>query len=438
MTEAMLGRVHRDSSSASLIAHESRLIGPGLPKAVLWTELAITHGEGASLFDSAGNRYLDFMGAGGVNSIGHGHPAVAEAVAAQMRRFTVGSFPSQARARLMDELAAVLPPKFDAVQLYSGGTEAVEAALRLAKSVTGRAEFLAFWGGFHGKTLGSAALTTNGRDAVAPLPGGYFNSPYASTSVNDFGLAPDENAALCSRIAQETVKQNCSRLAAVVIEPVQGRSGNIVGHGRFLSDMDALARRHGALVISDESMTGFGRTGAPFGFQHFPGFEPDILILGKGLGAGYPVTAVAAARELMSIGSFGDPSASSSSFGGFPVACTAAATTLEIIRTEQLTGNAAKLGEWLLTRLQQTLAGCPVVTDVRGLGLALGIQLVDGKTTAGVPVTEAVFRALVDRGLLVMLGGTTLRLYPPLNVTQEELSTAADILVDVLTGPTGE
>lgn len=426
------GRLRPDTKSSELIAREERLIGPGLPKAVLWTELAIDRGEGAHLFDLDGNRYLDFMGAGGVNSIGHAHPAVTEAVSAQLNRYTVGAFPTAARAELLEELAAVLPPGYDAVQLYSGGTEAVEAALRLAKSATHRGEFLSFWNGFHGKTLGSAALTTNGRDALAPLPGGFFNTPYASSTINELGMPTDDWSRLCTRLARETVRHNCSgRLAAVVVEPVQGRAGNVVGDARFLAEMQRLAIQQGALLISDESMTGFGRTGRDFSFQHFPEVRPDVLIVGKGLGAGYPVTAVIARRELMTRGSFGEPSASSSSFGGFPVACAAAAATLRVIRSESLADRAAANGRWLLDRLRADLAGNSLVADVRGLGLAIGIQLVEPATT-GLTAIERVFRALVAHGLLVMLGGTTLRLYPPLNINENDLSAAAAILAEVL------
>jgi 4-aminobutyrate aminotransferase-like enzyme len=431
---AIPGLHDAETSNALAIARELRLIGPGLPKAVLWTELAISHGDGPYLFDLEGSRFLDMMGAGGVNSIGHAHPAVAGAISEQAHRFTVGSFPTEARARLLNELCETLPPEFDAIQLYSGGTEAVEAALRLAASATGKTEFLSFWGGFHGKTLGSAALTTNGRNAVAPLPGGFFNTPYASATTNNLSMATNDYSALCTALARETVRQNSSgRLAAVIIEPVQGRSGNIVPDPAFMAGVDRLARENNALLISDESMTGFGRTGLDFGFQHFPGMRPDVLIVGKAMGGGYPVTAVISRRELMSRGAFGEPSASSSSFGGFPVACAAAAATLEVIRCEQLAQRAAVSGSWLLERLRADLTHCPIVADIRGLGLAVGVELVDRPTADGTSVVERVFRELVLRGLLVMIGGTTLRLYPPLNIGAAELDFSAEVLAEVLT-----
>lgn len=422
---ARYGRAAPGAASAAVAADEAVTIGSGLPQAVLWSELAADYGEGSVLVDVDGNCYLDFMGAGGVNSVGHGHPTVAEAVAAQARRVTVGAFPSAARAELMRELRAVLPPELDAVQLYSGGTEAVEAALRLAKSFTGRYEFLSFWGGFHGKTLAAAALTTNARPALGPLPGGYHSAPYARATGTPAADAAE--TARCAALARETVRQQVAGgLAAVVVEPLQGRAGNIVPAAGFLAECAAIARDNGALLVSDESMTGFGRTGRDFGYQHEHGVVPDVLVLGKGLGAGYPVTAVAARRELMSRGPFAQPSASSSSFGGFPVACAAGAAALRVIREEGLVERAREGGERLLGRLRADLAGVAGVRDVRGRGLAVAVEPADPARV------EPLFRSLVDRGLLVMLGGGALRLYPPLTVRDDELDDAVAILAEVL------
>ncbi|HVX47344.1 MAG TPA: aminotransferase class III-fold pyridoxal phosphate-dependent enzyme, partial [Mycobacteriales bacterium] len=321
LTASRLGLRNPRTLSAEHWAAEQEAIGPGLQAVMLWSQLCIRTASGALLCDVDGNEIVDFQGAGGVNSIGHANPRWAKAVADALAAGPAGAFGTEPRREMAAAVRAVLPPPLDRIQLYSGGTEAVEAGLRLAKSVTGKHEFLSFWGGFHGKTMGSLALTAGARAGLGPLPAGYFSAPFPNPYRPVFDPDPARDVTACLENAREVIKQNSTgALAAIVVEPMQGRCGNVVPGPGFLSGLKELAREFDALLICDEMMTGFGRTGSMFAFtQH--DVQPDIVTVGKGMGNGYPVTGVIASADTMAAAPFSDPSASSSSFGAFPGAC---------------------------------------------------------------------------------------------------------------------
>jgi 4-aminobutyrate aminotransferase/4-aminobutyrate aminotransferase/(S)-3-amino-2-methylpropionate transaminase len=434
------GRHAQPQESAAHWADEQDTIGPGLQAVVLWAQLCVGAASGAVLTDLDGNQVLDFQGAGGVNSIGHAHPQLAAALAHEVQAAPAGAFGSAARRDMVHALRRLLPDGLDRIQLYSGGAEAVEAALRLAKSVTGKHEFLSFWGGFHGKTMGSLALTSGARSGLGPLPPGNFSAPYANCYHCPFRLEFPSCGLACVDHARDVIKESSTgALAAIVVEPVQGRSGNVVPPPGYLAALESVAREFDALLIVDEMMTGFGRTGEMFAFTA-EGISPDIVTVGKGMGAGYPVTGVIAAAATMAAAPFSDPSASSSSFGAFPMACRAVATTADILLTDDLPAHAAKVGGQLLAELGDLAQAAPLVGDVRGSGLAIGIELVADKATRQ-PVTKDVVRdvflALLDAGVLVMVGGNSLRLYPPLNVDADLACEAADIIRATLTALPG-
>ncbi|MET9882631.1 aspartate aminotransferase family protein [Streptomyces sp. NPDC006430] len=430
--------------SAAHWSAEQETIGPGLQAVMLWAKFCVAAADGAVIEDLDGNRVLDFQGAGGVNSIGHAHPRFVQEMARQLTTWTAGALGSPARLDMVRVLQEFLPAPFDRIQLYSGGTEAVEAALRLAKSTTGKHEFLSFWGGFHGKTMGSLALTTgSARSGLGPLPSGNFSAPYANCYRCPLKLSYPSCGLACVDSAREVIKQHSTgALAAIVVEPVQGRSGNVVPPPGYLAALSSVAREFDAVLISDEMMTGFGRTGTAFAYQHDQ-VEPDILTVGKGMGSGYPVSGVIASTETMSAAPFSDPSASSSSFGAFPMACRAVATTVEIIQEEDLAARAMRLGKQLLESLKPLVDSAPLVGDVRGLGLALGIELVadkDTKEPADPATVRRAYLALLEAGVMVMTGGNTLRLYPPLTVDEDQAAEAAEIVrvtLNALPGPTG-
>ncbi|WP_228972964.1 aspartate aminotransferase family protein [Streptomyces sp. DH12] len=421
-------------------AEEQEVIGPGLQAVMLLSRLCVAAADGAELVDVDGNRLIDFQGAGGVNSLGHAEPRFTAALAEELTRATAGAFGSPARLDMVRALRDFLPEELDTVQLYSGGTEAVEAALRLAKSVTGGHEFLSFWGGFHGKTMGSLALTAGARSGLGPLPPGYFSAPYANCYRCPFKLTAPSCGFACVEHARDVIKENSTgALAAIVVEPVQGRSGNVVPPPGYLTALGEVAREFDALLVADEMMTGFGRTGAAFAYQHEEA-RPDVLTVGKGMGGGYPVTGVIAARETMAAAPFSEPSASSSSFGAFPMACRAVATTTTVLTDDKLVENAAERGREMLHRLADLVELAPLVGDVRGAGLALGIELVADKATrepAPKSVVQRVYLQLMEAGVLVMLGGNTLRLYPPLTLGREQAETAVGIIRETLLRATG-
>ncbi|WP_329521022.1 aspartate aminotransferase family protein [Spirillospora sp. NBC_01491] len=410
---------------------EQEVLGPGLQAVMLWSELCVEEASGAVLTDMDGNRILDLQGAGGVNSIGHANPRLVDALTTEITTAPAGAFGSRARRDMTNSLRRVLPGDLDRIQLYSGGTEAVEAALRLAKSVTGKHEFLSFWGGFHGKTAGSLALTAGARAKLGPLPPGYFSAPYANCYRCPFKLKPASCGFACVDHARSVIKENSTgSLAAVVVEPVQGRSGNVVPPPGYLSALKGLAEEFDALLIVDEMMTGFGRTGSMFAFTQ-DDVEPDIVTVGKGMGGGYPVTGVIASAETMSASPFSDPSASSSSFGAFPMACRAVAVVTDALVEGDLPAHAAKLGTEMLAALAPLAEEAPLVGDVRGLGLAIGIELVADKQTrepVGKDIVRKAFLALMEAGVLVMVGGNSLRLYPPLNIDTEQAHQAVDLI----------
>ncbi|WAX78118.1 aspartate aminotransferase family protein [Streptomyces sp. KMM 9044] len=414
---------------------ERELLGPGISAAVDWIGIVVARAEGARVWDTEGKSYLDFMGGAGVNLIGHSHPRLVSAIAQQSRAWMIGAHASKARLALLEKLSAVLPDDTMQTQFYSGGSEAVEAALRLAKSATGRFGVLSFWNSFHGRTAAGLALTPGAHGGYGPAVPGVTHAPYADCASCPLRLTFPSCGFACVDHARQVVAQSSAPApAAIVVEPVQGRAGNLVPPSGYLAALRELARELGALLVVDESMTGFGRTGRMFAVEH-DDVVPDVLIMGKGMGGGYPVTAVAAHRDLMRTAPFGLPSGSSSSFGGFPLACAAASAVLDVVRDEHLVTRGRETGNALLRLLTSELGNLPVVGRIQGQGMALGIQLVDPRcprTAFPRPRLRRVVSQLAHHGVLVMAGGNSLRLYPPLNVGLEDAEHAVAVLGGVL------
>lgn len=412
---------------------ELAILGPGVSEAVAWAGLVVERAAGARLTDADGRDYLDLMGGAGVNLIGHSHPGYLDSLHRQLDAWMIGAHASTARLDALRGLAELLPATLNRVQFYSGGAEAVEAAIRLAKSASGKFEILSFWRGFHGRTATALAATGGARAGLGPAMTGVHTTPYAycyrcplKTTFPGCGLA-------CVDLARETLREISSgSLAAILVEPVQGRAGNVVPPPGYLAALRELAYEHDALLIADESMTGLGRTGTILASADA---GPDIVVLGKGMGNGYPVSAIAAPAEIMAAGPFGRPSASSSSYGGFPLACTAVAAVAHAVRDQHLADRAHTLGAEFLTLLRELIPESGIVGQIRGLGLAVGIELIaDQETRAPLSKTDlhAVFTQLLDRGVLVMTGGGSLRLYPPLTIDITELTDAAHVIASVL------
>ena len=371
--------------------------------------IAFHHGQGARLWDLEGRVYLDFIGGIATSSLGHAHPALTRALCEQAARYIHVSnlylIPEQARAaRLLAEASGL-----DRAFFCNSGAEANEAAIKLARRRAydlGRPEaneILVAEGGFHGRTLGALAATGNPAYHVgfAPLPGGFRFVPY-----NDL-------AAAAAAVGPAT--------CAILVEPVQGEGGVVLGDLAWLAGLQTICRAHDALFMLDEVQTGIGRTGRMFAFQHY-GLAPDVVCLAKGLGGGVPIGAVlardAAARHLV-------PGSHGSTFGGNALATAAACAVIETIQTDGLLDHVAAMSTRLRSGLTALATRLPVVREVRGIGLLLAVDL----AVEAAPVVAA----CAERGLLVNNVRThTLRLAPPLVVTADDVDAAVGVLADVL------
>jgi 4-aminobutyrate aminotransferase/(S)-3-amino-2-methylpropionate transaminase len=355
-----------------------------------------------------------------VNALGHCHPRHVEAIAAQARTLVVGSFTSAPRAALVNAVCELAPPGLDRLQLYSSGAEAVESALRLARCATGRTELVGFWGGFHGKTAGAMALMGSAaRHGLGPLPAGSTLVPYADCYRCPLQLAYPSCGLACAEFARKAMReQPAGPVAAVVVEPMQGTAGNIVPPNEFLPAIADAARELGALLVADEMITGLGRTGKPWGVDH-SGTRPDVVTIGKGFGSGFPVSGVLARDAVAHSKPWSNPSGASSSYGGNALAAAAALASVETIRDERLWENAERVGGVMLAELRRMQERHPVVGDVRGAGLFLGVELVKDRGTKeplDQKVTRRLYEACLRRGLLAMTYSPHVRLQPALTI----------------------
>jgi 4-aminobutyrate aminotransferase / (S)-3-amino-2-methylpropionate transaminase / 5-aminovalerate transaminase len=422
-------------NSRALFADEQSHIAPGRQRISLLAGLAFDHGEGATLTDVDGNVFVDFFAGVAVASLGHGHPALAQALARQASRLIVGTFATPERAEAFRLLNECAPAGLNRAHLYSGGAEAVEAALRLARSKTKRHEVLSFWGGFHGKTGGVIGLIGDeSKQGYGPLPGGQYMVPYADCYRCPFKLEYPACGMYCVDFAREQLKRaSGGALAAVIVEPMQGTAGNVIPPDDYLPAVRQLAHEQGAMLIADEMITGFGRTGRMWGVEH-SGVAPDIMTIGKGMGSGFPVSGVLLSEELGRSEPFGKPSASSSSYGGNPLAAAALAATLRTIESERLVANSAAVGAYMLDRLMRLKEKYEFVGDVRGKGLLIGLDLVrdrESRELLGRSITETIFSEALKRGLLVMGYFPRMRINPPLVITQEQAEAGVEILDEV-------
>ncbi len=409
----------------------------GAQKVAMLAGIVLDRGKGRHITDLEGRTYLDFMAGIGVCSLGYSHPRYIAALTEQLQRITVGSFTSPNRVKFLTRMAEVAPGELSLTQLYSGGAEAVEAAVRLAKSYTQKHEVLAFWGGFHGKTGGVLGLMgSTFKQHWGPLHPGLFLTPYAYCYRCPFKLTYPACGLHCLEFARQVIKLHTTGdLAAILVEPIQGTAGNVVPPPEFLPGLLDIARENGALLIADEMLTGFGRTGAMFGCNHF-GVVPDIMTIGKGMGSGFPVSGLISTPEIMAAEPYAKPSAASSSYGGNPLASTAAWITLETLLEEKLVENSAEVGAFLLERLLALKEKYPFIGRVEGRGLMIGMELVQNKDTKEpLPgqVMETIFKESLKRGLLSMNYTAQFRINPPLSLTREEAEAGAAILDEVFT-----
>lgn len=397
--------------------------------------LVARRGQGMFVEDVDGNSFLDFSAGIAVVSTGHCHPDVVKAIQRQAETLIHMSgtdFYYPQIAQLAEKVAAITPGSF-AKRVYFGnsGTEAMEAALKLARYHTRRPGFIGFLGSFHGRTFGALSITASKavqRNRFGPLLPGVAHSPYPNPYRCAVGHRPGE----CSCDPVEFIEKKLFKtsvppeeVAAIVVEPIQGEGGYIIPPATFLPRLRELADRHGILLIFDEVQCGMGRTGKMWACQH-DGVVPDILISAKGIASGLPLSVTVARADIMDW----PPGAHASTFGGNPVACAAAFETIRLLE-EKYVDNAARVGEYILKRTANWPAKHPIVGQVRGRGLMIGIELVKNQETRE-PYPEARPRILeraFEQGLLILgCGESTVRLMPPLIVEPQHADVALEIL----------
>ena len=438
MTAVMKKGVERavGPRSKELFARESAYMAPGLQSIALYSGLAMARGRGSRLWDEDGNEYIDFVAGIGVGSVGHCHPHYVETLRRQLELLTFGSFTTEVRTKFLELLAGLTPPGLTRIQLFSGGAEAVEAALRLAKSATGRYEFMGFTGAFHGKTGGVLPLLSGDfKHGLGPFVPGLYVAPYANCYRCPLGLRYPDCGIACVEELRRTMREDTAgEIAAIIIEPIQGTAGNVVPPKGFLPAVREVAREAGALFIADEMLTGFGRTGTMWACDD-EGIVPDVMTVGKGIGGGFPLAGLISTDELTSKPPFSNPSGSSSSYGGNPLAAAAGLASLEILVGENLTENARRVGAAMRARLERMQERHSEIGDVRGRGLLLGVELVKDRTTKE-PLPKAwtreLFAECLRRGLVAMCYAHTIRINPPLSIDEATALEGLEILDEAM------
>ena len=422
--------------SQELRKREDAHLAPGLQRFALMAGVVVKEARGSAVTDVDGNVLLDIIGGIGVNGLGHSHPEYVQAIQTQVAKASVGSFTSEPRVKLLEQLAEHRPaPSLHRTQLYSSGAEAVESALRLAKSHTGKYEFVSFSGGFHGKTMGVLSLMgSDFKNGLGPMVPGSHIAPYADCYRCPLKLSYESCGLACVEATRRQIKQNSSgKVAALLIEPMQGTAGNVIPPKEFLPAIKEVAREFDALLIVDEMITGFGRCGTYWGSEH-SGVEPDIVTLGKQFGAGFPISAIVSTDEIVGAKPWSDPSGSSSSYGGNPLAAAAASASLRIIDEEGLVANSKRVGAYFLKKLEDWTDRYPFVGDVRGAGLFIGLDLVRDKATKE-PLASAVcgriFHECLRRGLLTMTYTHRVRIQPAMTIDEGTVDSATAILTEV-------
>jgi 4-aminobutyrate aminotransferase len=416
----------------AVIARDEKVVSPSYTRCY---PLVAAKGEGAMIEDVDGNRFLDFNAGIAVVATGHCHPQVVEAVqrqAARLIHMSGTDFYYNELVSLAERLDRIAPGSVSRrVSFGNSGAEAMEGAIKLARYATGRDKIIAFFGSFHGRTMGALSLTSRKavqRAGFGPLVPGVTHAPYPYCYRCPYGQTPDTCAVECVKHIEDTLLKTISpaeETAAIVVEPVQGEGGYIVPPQKFFDELSRLARENGILLVLDEVQTGMGRTGKMFAADHF-GVVPDILTVAKGIASGLPLGATVARADLMTW----PPGAHASTFGGNPVACAAALVTIDLLERE-LVDHAARMGARMMERLRLWPGRFPIVGDVRGLGLMLGVELVKSQVTKerATAMRDRVVDLAFHRGLLILgAGDNVLRLCPPLVITEDQCDFALDTL----------
>lgn len=399
--------------------------------------ISAERGEGVYIYDESGGAWLDFGAGIGVTSTGHCHPKVVAAAREQVGKLIHGQYTTLTHPNLLllaDRLAELMPDPIDSIAFSNAGTESVEAALRLARHATGRANIIAFTGGFHGRTMASASLTTSTtkvRTGYHPMMAGVAFSPFPHSY--RYGWSDEEATRFCLQELDNLFLTQSAPgdTAAMIIEPVQGEFGYYPATAGFMQGLRERCDRHGILLICDEIQAGFGRSGKFWSHEHF-GVQPDIVISAKGLASGFPISAIGAPERLMAKGL---PGSQGGTYGANAVACAAAVATIDVIREERLVENAREQGAYLRERLDTLKREHDCIDEVRGMGLMLGMEIVDDKGNPDGPHAEALLKNCEQHGLLLLRCGThgqVVRWLPPLIVKREQIDDAVETFSQAL------
>jgi 4-aminobutyrate aminotransferase len=414
----------------TLLARDARVVSPSYPRDY---PFVMDYGRGAEVWDVDGNRFIDFAAGIAVTSTGHAHPQVVQAIKNVADRFLhiSSDYYHELQIQLGEKMDAIVPFDEPAMTFFTNsGTESVEGALKLARYVTGRPRFIGFLGGFHGRSMGSLAFTASKYTQQAsffPTMPGVTHVPFPNNYHPVFAGA-DQGEAVLNYIENVLFQSNvpAHEVAAILLEPIQGEGGYLVPPDSFLPGLRALCDRYGILLIADEVQTGIGRTGKMFAVEHWR-VQPDIITTAKGLASGMPIGTVTARKSVMEQWPNG---AHGNTYGGNPLCCAAALATIDLIEAEYK-DNAARMGQYLLDKMRVLADRYPAIGEVRGKGLMIGLEFVKDRLTkapAKKLVQEVIHEAFHNGLLLLPCGVSTIRLMPPLMLTQDLADEAVEIL----------
>lgn len=409
----------------------------GLSSQVKLFPVCFEEGSGITLTDVDGNTYLDFSSGIYVTSLGHCHPKISEAIAYWAKKLmNAHDFTTPVKEKLLEKMAEILPGKLNAVQLYSDGATAVEAAIRAARAITNKHEFISAYRDFHGKSMGAVSCAQMYRSetfSYGPTRGAGFYMVPRPDPYRPLWKKPDgtiDTDAYISFYESFLKEGTVGNVAAFVLEPVQGWAGSIFPPDDFFPKLKSLCEKHHILLYDDEVLAGMGRTGEWLTLNHW-NVIPDIVTFGKSFGNGFPVTAMVVSEEN---GEALEKISASSSYGGNPMACAAALASIEVIEEENILENVREVGSYFMKRMQRMKREHPIIGDVKGKGFLLGIELVKDKITKE-PFVEAgvvVYQKAFKRGLAWIPAGHILRMSPPLIMDEKYAKIGMDIIEDAI------
>lgn len=400
-----------------------------------YSEIVVDHAEGAYIYGEDGKQYLDFTCGIGVTNTGHCHPKVVAAAQAQVGKLIHGQANivyHKPMLDLVDQLLTVVPPSLDTFFFSNSGAEAIEAAVKLARAATGRPNIISFVGGFHGRTNATMALTTSKaayRSRYAPLASGIHIAPYPYAY--RMGISPEQASKFCLGELEYMLETQTApdQVAGILIEPVLGEGGYVTPPEGFLEGLGKIANKYGIMLIADEVQSGFGRTGKWFGHQH-DNVTPDIMVMAKGLASGFPLSGIAARKEIMAMWA---PGTHGGTYGGNAVACAAGAATIRAMKDEGMVENAARMGPVLLGGLKDLQEEFPIIGDVRGVGLMAATEFThpSGDWHESKKIAKAVAQKCLEDGALMLLTcgpyDNVIRWIPPLIVNEAQIRAALDV-----------